>query len=72
MDQKFSCPECGRQTDYRPQECALLSRYKANGNQAERYLYRLVYCPGCGKRYEAPEVPPSTPKAGLSWGPAGR
>ncbi len=72
MEQSFTCPDCGRQTAYRPQECALLARYKTSGDTAQEYRYRLVHCPGCGKSHESPEQPPLTRKAGPHERPARR
>jgi hypothetical protein len=46
MEQTFTCPDCGRQATYRPEECALLTRYDTDGNKVEAYRFRLVYCPG--------------------------
>ena len=46
MEQTFTCPECGRQTTYRPEECPVLTRYEVIDNKVVASRSRLVYCAG--------------------------
>jgi hypothetical protein len=56
MDQVFSCPACGRQTAYQPEEYELRVRFRSGGGMKEA-RYRLIRCPGCGREQEVPERP---------------
>jgi transcription elongation factor Elf1 len=42
----FTCPACGHETTYRPDECELLIRYKPDGEVMKEVRYRLVRCAG--------------------------
>jgi hypothetical protein len=42
----FTCPDCGHQTAYRPEEYALFTRYRVVRNLARAFRIRLVYCAG--------------------------
>jgi hypothetical protein len=46
MEQTFTCPECGRQITYRPEECPLFTRHEAIDGKAVSSRSRIVYCAG--------------------------
>jgi hypothetical protein len=46
MDRVFTCPECGQQTPYQPEEWALFTRFKATDNKVKAFSVRLVCCAG--------------------------
>ncbi len=69
MERTCTCPTCGHQTTYRPDECVVVVRFKPGGGLVgSRYL--LARCAGCGKEYDVPEE--KTRKAGPHARPAGR
>jgi hypothetical protein len=46
VDRVFTCPACGYQAAYQPEEYVLFTRYKATGNRVTAFPVRLVFCAG--------------------------
>jgi hypothetical protein len=46
MDRVLTCPDCGHRTNYRPEECELVLRYRPAGKGTEEVRHCLVRCAG--------------------------